>query len=350
MTCALGLAGAAAATPAEAETVNQGNALAPYDYLSEVNNASAPKIVKTYSFAGSSASAHTIKTKAGNEKITLKTTLLLPTSVKGKHAWGHSQSSALVGKWLFVAQTLGGSKGFIARWDLDKLRAAGVKGGSKKIRELSGGGAKKVRAALKIGPVFQMAHGQSLSYDAVTDRLYMWQNGYQSNPKYKRIAAISTATLKPVTVYQFRVTGMHGDIPVGNNLAFDGQGHFYYDQVQANPSPGTSKGSVKFYRGTITPTGIQLELMDQVIKNRPGTLDQGLGYNQATGRLYLVSNGAVTSLPVAQLQAGTLQASDLRYSVFKTKREFEGLTFDQQGHGYLLCLGGPELLRSTTTW
>lgn len=76
-----------------------------------------------------------------------------------------------------------------------------------------------------------------------------------------------------------------------------------------------------------------------------------MGYNPHNGRLYLVSDDSIQTLPARKLNGrGSLRPSDIKYTRFNSYREFESMIFDSTGHAMLLSNRNPELLRSTTRY
>ncbi|MBP5818037.1 hypothetical protein J8136_12815 [Lactiplantibacillus plantarum] len=104
-------------------------------------------------------------------------------------------------------------------------------------------------------------------------------------------------------------------------------------------------GNVTLYRGTISSTtGVHFEQLAQGLANNPGFFAQSIGYNEVTGRLYLVSDESITSLPAAKL--GHLTTSQVGEANFAGDREFEGLVFMHHSQeGFLLTNRGIELMR-----
>ncbi|MDR1768045.1 MAG: hypothetical protein LBR32_06430 [Propionibacteriaceae bacterium] len=343
---------ASAGTASAYTTVTQDeDALATYDVdaLSELDNSNAPAMVvtpKKYANQTTERKIHTFKTTAGNANYTFRTKLFLPTVIKGKR-WSTIQSFEMVGKYLYevVLDEKAKDKGFIARWDMDILSAGGIDGGSWALRDMRYGEYGAQKKALKQGPRITIGHGQSLAYNPADGMLYMWGNDQDSSAVYHELEQIDPNTMNITKVYKFKTIANNGkSATTSHNLVFDNDGHFYYEQIQQTPTPGTTSGAVKIYRGTIADEKVSIELLPQLIKNRPGTLGQSLGYNSATGDMYLVSDGAFTAFPIAKLAEGTLTADDLKYTVLNTKREMEGIDFDDNGDIYILLAQGPEII------
>ena len=335
----------------------------------EINNTNAPKHViapKNYSISkkyaktkGIETKRNTIKTKIG-KKYTFITKYFIPGTWKngGKNGkteyWHNCQSMAIKGKYIYIYTSAGygSSKGFIIRYDtkildkynkgkgLSKLRKLGIcmKTGKKLTKEQ-----KRIKKGIKIGKKFNGGHGQSLSYDPKTKSLWMWQdNNYNSSNQ--KLMKISMKTLKPYLTYKFKAKLGKKYLKAFHNLAFDEKGNFYTDKTiktKKNPLGYSYIFSGRFHNGKI-----QMKLLTK-IKNRPGTYSQALAINHKNNRIYLVSDGVIYSAPLTKLVKGTINMHDFRYSVFSTKREFEGLSFDNNGKAYLLLIRGSEILKST---
>jgi hypothetical protein len=360
-------------TPAHAGTYTQKNALEPWPEWNELNNSNAPALVKTPKYSRSAlytktnsyeTKPNTIKTKKGNANYTFKTQFFLPITYKKAGDWSDTQSFAFAGDYLYVLSTVRGhsdSQAWITRYDTAALKAAGVDKAGTNMKELrltvtkmgKGGSMnateKKVKAAIKKGPVFNAGHGQGLSYNPVRDSLFTWS--YKAGTDNMQLQEIDIATLKVKNTWVFGMFNVGGKRVVKAkgvfNLDWDSEGNFYFDQVQVSPSPGTSSGSVKIFVGQIKGKKVTVRALPQTIKHRPGTLDQGLGVNRALNRLYLVSDDAFYSLPLDKALAGELKKTDMEYTVLDSKRECEGIKFDEQGRAYMLINSGSEIIRAT---
>jgi hypothetical protein len=99
------------------------------------------------------------------------------------------------------------------------------------------------------------------------------------------------------------------------------------------------------FKGKVTSKSVKAQLL-ATINNRPGECRQSLAINLKTKRLFFVSDDAIYSIPLNKLNAGTLTMDDFHYTVFNSKREFEGLSFDASGKAYLLLMRGSEVLTS----
>jgi len=340
--------------------------------MTEINNTNTPKFVsapEVYSQSskysktkGFETSKNTIKTKVGKE-YTFITKYFLPMSWKngGKNGkteyWYNCQSIVVQGKYIYVYTSAGygSSKGFIIRYDtkildkynkgkgLNKLRKLGasIRKGEKLTKEQ-----KKIKNGIKIGKIFTGGHGQSLSYDPKTKSLWMWQdNNYNSTDL--KLMKINMKALKPSLVYKFKSKLNDKYLKAFSNLVFDKNGNFYADQTiktKKNPS-----GSSYIFSGRLINSKIHMKLLT-IIQNRPGTHPQSLAINHKNNRIYLVSDGVIYSTPLTKLINGTLTMNDFYYTIFSTKREFEGISFDSSGKAYLLILRGTEILKSAQVY
>jgi hypothetical protein len=196
----------------------------------------------------------------------------------------------------------------------------------------------RIKKAIKIGPVFNTGHGQSLAYNPKTKSLWMWQDDKHLSTKLK-LMKINMKTLKPSSMYKFTVSYGKKKVNRVRNLAFDKDGNFYFHHIISR-----SKGD-NIFKGKLANNKIKVKLL-ATIKNRPGYHAQALALNQATSRLYLAFDGVFYSIPIDNLCSYNLTKKDFKYTIFNTKREFEGLSFDQHGNSYLLLIRGTEVLKS----
>jgi len=324
----------------EAKTVSLGNAYMNDEDTIYLKNTNAPKLVKKPSYSSSNKNTNIIKTKKGNKKYTFKTKYKLPRNAK----WSNTQSIVIVGKYMYVVSSTGNNKGFIVRYDmtiLNKKKANTAKGRDILDKKIS-----KVKKGVKVGPTFKIGHGQSLAYNPKDKYLYMWQDDSVSTNL--KMLKISPKTLKPVTLYKFSLYYYNHKIKTLHNLAFDNDGNFYVDQIQASVAQSYKfpKNSIKIISGQISGNTVKAKILLS-LKNRPGTYGQSISYNPYTNRLFLVSDGVFYSLPVDKMLQGTITTADLQYTVLNTKREFEGIAYSSDGKLNLLLVRGPEVLTST---
>ncbi|RBQ22820.1 hypothetical protein ALNOE001_15190 [Candidatus Methanobinarius endosymbioticus] len=333
-----------------------------------VNNDNAPEFIKApdnyaqsekYSKTkGFEKTKNIINTKKGkNYKFITK--YFLPVSWKngGKNGkteyWYNCQSIVIKGKYMYILTSAGydSNKGFIIQYNtqiLDKylkgkkltnLRILGYQ--MREGKNLTGEG-KRLKKAIKTGPIFNTGHGQSLSYNHETKSLWMWRDdNYNSN--IQKLIEINMKTFKPKKMYKFRVKYKNNLLKAFHNLAFDKNGNFYTDKTMKSKS--NPNGASYIFIGKIINNKVQMKLLT-IIKKRPGTYSQSISINFKNNRFYLVSDGVFYSMPLHKLVAGTLSKNDFYYTIFSTKREFEGLSFDSKGRAYLLVLRGTEILIS----
>ncbi|WP_268912879.1 hypothetical protein [Lentilactobacillus sp. SPB1-3] len=332
---------------AHADTyVQNSNALHQYTAASlRTVNDSQVKFVKAngdYSFSSNPSGSTTINSVSGT-KWALKTKYLLPNTRlalgKANYDMTNPQSAATNGKYLFVVYAphqLNG-KGFIVRYDRSKLASMG-------FEKSQNAPLAKNSAAIKVGPLFQVGHGQSLAYDKKHHSLWMWRDSANMTAtRWSTIQNISTTSLKPKKAIKFYMNNHGANVPSGHDLTFDTTGHAYWWT--------TSSGQVKIYRGVISGNHISVTLTKQLLTHQPGTHQQSIGYNSRNGRLYLVSDDSIVSLPARQLNGrGSLTHNSFKYTKFNSGREFESLFYDGSGHGMLLSNRNPEILASTTMY
>ncbi|MDR1292522.1 MAG: hypothetical protein LBJ91_03890 [Clostridiales Family XIII bacterium] len=330
-----------------ASTVTQSDwCLSPSAYTSVVDNKDFH--VNSYKYgAGKRDEANVIETsQSDGKKVTFKTKYLLPINFKTPR-WSNPQSMAMDENtgYLYVLYTTkaDSNTGWIARYDTKKLAKNKISYKDLATAKLSGDSAleKKMRDCIKYGPQFTTGHGQSLSFNPVTKELWEIKDTSMSvNPgAYATVQRINKSTLKPDAAIKFR---LKSTVTMGHNLTFDSSGNAYFYTYTGS---GEFEDSLKIYKGWISTSAVNFELIPQGLKNSPGSHSQGIGYNPVSDRLVFVADGCISSVPVDKL--GHLSPSDVWQTKFKTNREFESVTFDKDGHAYLLTNRGPEIFRST---
>ncbi|MFC6253050.1 hypothetical protein ACFP1H_00265 [Secundilactobacillus hailunensis] len=331
-----------------ASYTQRSNAITQYSSgsLRTVDN-KATGFVKAGNYAGGSGISNTIKSVSGNQKWTLKTKYVFPRADAAKNSdkydMTNPQSSAYDGgHYLYVVYQphyAAGmkNKGFVVRYDLNKLGKMSLEKQQGLLDSKSGS------SAVKVGGIFTTGHGQSLAYDKKSKSLYMWRDTTMSATRESTLQRISTSSLTPNKAITFHMSNHGANVPGGHDLTFDHSGNAFYWTV--------SGSRVKVYKGTIGSKSVHFRLTKQLFDHRPGTHEQAMGYNGHNGRLYLVADDSITSFPAKKLNGnGSLKASDFKYTKFNSHREFESLNFDNGGHGLLMSNRDPEILRSTTAY
>lgn len=311
-------------------------------------------VPKTYAYAANPHGSNTIRSNRGRA-VAFTTKYLLPVPGYRHQAWGDPQSSAVVGHYLYVVYcpTAWHNRGRIVRFDLAALaRDHATPRQLQRVYTTAANHSateKKLRAAIKIGPAFTTGHGQSLAYNWHNHKFYMWCDRERAPRipvnQYGVLQQISVRTLKPVHRIQFRLKSKNLSVPGGHVLAFDKVGHAYF---WTRPDAT----HVYIYQGTIYQRHVHFRLTQQVLQHGPGTCVQSMAYNPHNGRLYLVADDSIASLPAAKLAGhGHLTSQDVRWTGFASKREFEGLTFSWHGQAYLMSNHQPEvLLGNSSRW
>ncbi len=195
-----------------------------------------------------------------------------------------------------------------------------------------------------LSPQVTIGHGQTLTFNPENQHLYLAEDNTLSDLKSDEnnvVMEIDPNTLKPIRQYEFKM--LHNTDSGQKNLqlhtlAFDEDGNAYWGRKNG-------KGYMFFY-GRLDEHSVKFSASSSIVANRGGDANQFVAVNPATNRLTFVSDDILTSVPVDKIQKGNFKASDINYQVFDSKREFEGLAFDQDGYGYLLALWPPELLVS----
>lgn len=326
--------------------IQRSNALIQYSggSLRTVNNQNVyfVKANPDYTWSKNPSGTDTLKSASGT-KWTFRTKYLLPTTrtALGKTSYDmtNPQAAAYTGKYLFVLYaphtTVG--KGFVVRYEIAELNKMS-------FNAAQGALMTKKFAGIKVGPQFTIGHGQSLAYDWKHHSLWMWRDRADMKPTASStIQRISSSKLKPDKAMKFSMNNRGAMVPAGHNLTFDRSSHAYWWGISGN--------KVKIYRGVFGNRSVKVALTKQLLAKRTGTHEQAMGYNPQNGRLYLVSDDSIQTLPARKTYGrGSLRPSDIKYTRFRSGREFESLIFDTSGHGMLLTNRNPELMRSTSRY
>ncbi|GLB47421.1 hypothetical protein WR164_14000 [Philodulcilactobacillus myokoensis] len=338
-------------------TVNQQDNALPQDMGSNfhiLDNHNYENKAYKYYYAPDNGVKHHLATIGGNRKVKFSSYLFLPNNIKDrKYDWGDVQSitSTPNGRYMYVLCNRNQSHhdndydGWIVRYDMGKLRQMGIAGRNvAKLRRISylyfnhkinhfNKQQRKVISAVKVGPHFTTGHGQSLSYNPKNHQLWLIRIGKIAQTRAAMVE-IGTSSLKPIKQIDFQ---FNNNYPISDFMTFDKNGNAYTFTRSMN-------SFIKIYQGRITNDGVHFHLIQQGLKHWPGQNLQGMAYNQRTNRIYIVADGGIMSMPVNKL--GHLKNADVYDSKISGHREFEGLTFDKQGHGYLLVHLIPEIMKS----
>ncbi|KPN83925.1 hypothetical protein [Apilactobacillus kunkeei] len=199
---------------------------------------------------------------------------------------------------------------------------------------------------LTISPVTNIGHGQTLSYNPSNNHVYLAQDdklGVVGDDFYNQVTEMDAETMNPVHVYRFKLNNK-GHYYAVHTLTFDNDGNAYFG---VRGGPKKMKGTYTLFHGTMNENGIQFTPVKGLIK-WPGSFNQQVTYNRNNNRLYLLSNDMIISIPVDEVRNDNIQPQDVHYTTFGTNREFESLSFDSSGYGYLVVLWRSEVLKSTT--
>lgn len=199
---------------------------------------------------------------------------------------------------------------------------------------------------LTISPVTNIGHGQTLSYNPSNNHVYLAQDdklGVVGDDFYNQVTEMDAENMNPVHVYRFKLNNK-GHYYAIHTLTFDNDGNAYFG---VRGGPKKMKGAYTLFHGTMNESGIQFTPVKGLIK-WPGSFNQGVTYNRNNNRLYLLSNDMIISIPVDEVKNDNIQPQDVHYTTFGTNREFESLSFDSNGYGYLVVLWRSEVLKSTT--
>jgi len=291
--------------------------------------------------------------KGGNQNASFKSNVFLPVTRNTSGDWGNPQSLVLTpgGSSAYIMYTnKGGSNtGWVAHYNLAKLRSVyGVSTNSMDILRrasyaLSIGKAtssyQAVLKCIKFSSKYTTGHGQSLALNPKNNQLWFVKSPGTSGGT-ATVQQLSKTTLKPSKTIKFRLRSSDGHkVTMGQNLTFDKKGYAYFS------SQVSGTRALKIYKGTISAKKVKFSLVMQGLKNKPGQLNQSVGYNPKSNRLYFVSDNSISSVPVSKL--GKLKASDVKASTFNGNREFENIAFTSNGSAYLLTNKSAEIMKGS---
>ncbi len=304
---------------------------------------------------------HEIRGNRG-KRVTFVTRYLLPDPGKNHEAWGNPQSIAMTHKdYIYIVycpKTLHNT-GRIVRYNIKNLDAMGVrmhplelflayqpnkKGKFSKIQKRI---QKQIQKQIKVGPLFDTGHGQSLAYNLKNHGLYMWRDNEKGNGnpinKWGCIVHVNTKILTPDHGIRILLKGHGMQVPGGHDLTFDNSGDAYF---WTNPGFGAY-----VYKGRISSHHAEFELTHQILKKIPGTRVQSMSYNPDKERLLLISDDSIASFPADKLDGhGSLTNSDFEWTGFDPQREFEGVAYGDSSRANLLVNNEPEVLQATTSY
>lgn len=271
----------------------------------------------------------------GNFRRNAKTSYYLPVSYNSSGDMANPQSVAVSKSGQYAYVMYPGFSSGIVRYDLWKLNSLGVN--TDNMAALRYGLKRRdpqIMAAVKFGPSLNVGHGQSLALNPKTNRL--WFIRMDVVTRHPVFVEVSANTLAPIK--EIKTTFSHS-YSINNELAFDNNGNAY-TYVKYRPS-GKHAGRIVIFKGKISAKSVKFKAVRQGILNGPGVQTQGMGYNPAKNRLYLVSDGVITSVPVSKL--GHLKNRDVKTTRFGTNLEFEGIAFASSGTGYIMTIRGAQL-------
>lgn len=298
----------------------------------------------------------TIKSASGYlDHYGFKTSLYLPQALNGRNlSVPQSAAFSADNRYLYVMYVNGKQPtnhyqdGWAVRYDWTKLMALGANQSGKmgmlrmaaadqvqgKLTKLD----RKVLACIKVGPVFNSGHAQSLALNPKTNQFWFVKSYDQETPN--EMVELNPKTLLPAATVTYHSDGAN----LGAVLTFDNQGNAYYWTHAKVATKKAPLGAVRIYRGQVSTKGIKYHLISQGLATDPGFYVQSMGYDGANGRLYLVSDESITSLPLADL--GHLKTSEVGENNFNAHREFEGLFFmHHSSNGFLLTNKGSEVMQ-----
>ncbi|MDR1033921.1 MAG: S-layer homology domain-containing protein [Bifidobacteriaceae bacterium] len=311
--------------------------------------------------------ARTIKAEKGFP-YTFKTYLIPPTvDYVSAYDFSSIQGMTKIGKYFYLFKTVG-TNGSIVRIDekVANIEAAGgfmlgnlavwlskpAATGCKNFNDYPCSEVKKFVQYIKYGPKFPLngSHGGSLSNDGKNLWITLEPNDdpYVGDA-YQKLVKIDANTLRARKEYSYKMSnradnGWEGKFMI-KNVAFTAPGKFVGFW---NASDG-----YWFYTGTVNEktNKVSIKASQNVINHPIGWAIQNISYNKANKQVYLVSDASIASFPLSVLtdKNSSKLKGRIRYTTFKTNREFEGLTFDANGKNmYLFVYQGAEIMKAST--
>ena len=294
-----------------------------------------------------------------------ETNLLLPTETTNLVNWANPQGSMIHGDKLYIVYESNTKKkyGRVVMFDLKKLGRAGVIGGGKnRLRELEKLvnsqtfiSTKMVQALdpVQVGPEFYTGHGQALSFDAKSKRLWLMAEG---DDAYKQsLTQVDLKTLAPVAIADFSFTDprSHDKINSERNFAIDNTGNMYIVSVVTNKTKkdtNLQNGDVMLYHGRMVDGKPKFSITPTVIRSKPGYYTQFLSFNEKDQKLYYITDGAYLAIPMTKWLVGSLTYPDFDMGVYATQdggtREFEAMYWGPTHQSYLVVNRGAELMKA----
>ncbi|ETY74169.1 hypothetical protein [Lactiplantibacillus fabifermentans] len=324
----------------------------------------------TYGYSSTYNASNSFQTTAGTigllrrtndaySNYSFKTSVYLPIDYKDfatKAVFGDPQSATFSkdDKYLYVlynvpddaTRPISEQTGWVIRYDWAGILKYSKNGSMDNIRRATNhyyngnmsAQDKTILSYIKVGPQFKSGHVQSLALNPKTNQLWFikaYKDSYTATAQ-----RLSASTLKPNASVNFTLSSK---VHMGSTLTFDNAGNAYFWTQTASTS-WAPKNSVKFYKGSLGSGNVHFKLVMQGLLRAPGSTLQSVSYNPKNGRLYLVSDESIFSVPASKL--GSLSASDVSATNFSGTREFESLVFKHNSNaGYLLTNKGPEIMQ-----
>lgn len=196
---------------------------------------------------------------------------------------------------------------------------------------------------VKVSRAFNGGHGQALAYDPAKPSLWLLEDHH--GPIHRgRVERISMNSLRPQHRINFRLKTSNA---LGDSLTFDNRNHVYNENLiwRRDARGHFRSGMIILYRGFLNRKHVRFNNVLQGLRHSPGEVIQGIAYNPVTKRLYIEANDAIVSIPIHKL--GHLRSSDVKETILRQRREYEGISFDGKGHAYILMNDPKEVMRST---
>ncbi|QBP17655.1 hypothetical protein ACPOK3_05575 [Acetilactobacillus jinshanensis] len=200
---------------------------------------------------------------------------------------------------------------------------------------------------IKVGKPFKGGHGQAVAYNP-KGRPSLWLLNDLGGPIHRgSLEKISLKSLRPQ--HQIRFNLKRND-NLGDSLAFDNHNNIYNENMIWPSTAGGHyrPGMILLHQGHVNWHHVKFSDVSQGLRRSPGNVVQALAYSPRTKRLYIEENDVIVSLPVNKL--GHLSPRDVKETILRQRREYEGLSFDRSGHAYILMNHPKEIMRSTNVF
>ncbi|WP_134644285.1 hypothetical protein [Weissella cibaria] len=206
--------------------------------------------------------------------------------------------------------------------------------------------------SVQVGPEIYTVHGQALSFDSKSKRLWLmaeWDDAYKQSltqADLKKLAPVESAD------FSFTDPRSHDKINSERNFAIDKTGNMYIVSVVTNKTKkdtNLQNGDVRLYHGRMVDGKPKFSVTPTVIRSKPGYYTQLLSFNEKDQKLYYITDGAYSTIPMTKWLVGSLTYPDFDIGVYATQdggtREFEAMDWGPSLQSYLVVNCGAELMK-----